>query len=85
MVIQTFALLSVKVIHSREDFLSRIFSSTRPRHESDCQATCNLLLHMQQKVVMNLVAALPRCAFAALRLCVESLLHGYGQAGADTG
>ena len=58
--------ISVKAIHSREDFLSRIFYSTRPRHESDCQVTCNLLLHMQQKVVINLVAAeAALCSFAA--------------------
>jgi len=58
---------TIKVIHSREDFSSRFFPFDRPRHESDCQAMCNLLSHMQQKVVMNLVAAFPRCVFFRLR------------------
>ncbi len=34
-------------------FRRAFFPSTRSRHESDCQATCNLLFHMQQKVVMK--------------------------------
>src|ERR1039458_6627415 len=46
-------------------FVAHFFSSTRSRHESYRQATCNLLSHMRQKVVINLVAALPRCAFAS--------------------
>jgi hypothetical protein len=55
-----FALLS-RIIVRREDFLLRIFPP-RLGHESDRQAMCNLLLHMQQKVVIGLVAAPPRCA-----------------------
>jgi hypothetical protein len=54
-----FALLS-RIIVRREDFLLRIFPP-RLGHESDRQAMCNLLLHMQQKVVIGLVAALLRC------------------------
>jgi hypothetical protein len=62
-----FAFLSVRIIVRREDFLSRIFPP-RLGHKSDRQAMCNLLLHMQQKVVIGLVAALPRCDFALRKI-----------------
>ena len=69
-----FALLSVRIIVRREDFLLRDFPP-RLGPESDRQAMCNLLLHMQQKVVIGLVAALPRCA--SPRLGVKKFSRGY--------
>ena len=54
-------------------FLLRIFP-LRLGPESDRQAMCNLLLHMQQKVVIGLVAALPRCA--SPRLGVKKFSRG---------